>query len=235
MLVASQIAPASRPGGVATPSLVAHTIAGSTTSSVTTPGINTSGASLLVAVVGVGGPGTISVSDSAGNTWLQAVNGTAPEWGCSIFYVDSPTTGTSQTCTAGFTSSDLAVDFLAYSNASALDKTNTNSTTNFTTSRQPGSITPTQNGELLICGLCIDTNESYSIDSGFSILDTIHTGQNLCVATLVQATTAAINPTWSFGSARAGATIASFEAAAGLASVAGDAVVSQAVGRSSVI
>jgi hypothetical protein len=90
------------------------------------------------------------------------------------------------------------------------------------TSWQPGSITPSQNGDLIVTGLCHVTTDTYSINSSFIIpsggQNTYIGGQRHGNATayLIQGTAAAVNPTWSWTTSDDPAiAIAAFKAAAG--------------------
>ena len=81
---------------------------------------------------------------------------------------------------------------------------------------QPGSITPSENNCLVVTAL-ISTDEAPSVDSGFAA-DSVALSSNVTygggIAYLVQATAAAVNPTWTpVASGNAAATIASFKPA----------------------
>ncbi len=71
---------------------------------------------------------------------------------------------------------------------------------------QPGAVTPTQSGELILTAIGGLWN-SVTIDSGFTILDQIAVGSNfaLGVGYLIQGAAATVNPTWTMtGSAQQG-------------------------------
>ena len=208
--------------------LLTHTSAATAnTTSVTTSAINTSGASLLVMVVAQWQSRTFgTISDSKSNTWskltARSVAGSVRE---TLAYVANPTIDSAQTFT--YTSAGLddypAICVASFSNVATttpLDQQNggTGSGTTF----QPGSVTPTQDNELLVTGLGQQsTPNTISIDSSFTVTDqqAYHSGNGnfgAALAYLVQTSAAAANPTWSetvTGFAAIGATIATFKLA----------------------
>ena len=183
--------------------LVAHTGAASSTSeTVITSPIDTTGASLLAAyAVAAGG----TFSDSAGNIWSQLTAETSSEGGftATLYYCVNPITSASHTVTVvglGYP----VVCFAAFSGtfASLVDQQNgavDNGSAVITL--QPGSITPSINGELVLVGLgCGGGPATYSIDSGFAITDQFPwlagTHYGAALAFQVQAVAAPVNPTW---------------------------------------
>lgn len=213
--------PAAAPSGIA---LVAHAIAGSGgTSSATTAGVNTSGANFLVVVaVDLAGGSQSAISDSYGNTpYLQLTSQSATVRETISFYY-SATVGAGHTFTAsgGTVSAIAAAAFSGVLTTNPVDvQAGTNNSGSATI--QPGSITPTQNNELIISGIggyVVAGSETYSIDSGMTITDQqgLIGGASfgLALAYKVQTTAAAINPTWTVSSSAAGlsATNGSFKA-----------------------
>lgn len=198
----------------------------------TTSGVDTTGSTLLVAVVieYVANPATATVSDSNGNTWhhlttiddsansgIEQVIWYAYDHGGSALVVGPAHTfsvnGTSypginvQTFSGTQTSSD------------PFDVQNGNKSTP-TSTIQPGSITPSANGELVFTGIetFVANTLTYTIDSGFSSPQTLFYNGNLYIGTsyLVQSTAAAVNPTWTdTNTASHVTTIASFKASSG--------------------
>ena len=83
---------------------------------------------------------------------------------------------------------------------------------------QPGSVTPLLNGDLVVTSLAFFPGTTVSVNNGFTITDQLPgvSGTNFggALAYLVQATAAAINPTWSLSTGTAAtqsaATIAVF-------------------------
>lgn len=202
--------------------LVAHTqkITG------TTPAIDTTGATLLIAYLNdfsaLNAP-----TDSKSNTWtpltLQHVNVYS-----NIYYAKNPTVGAGHTFStgAGIVPVIYVAAFSGADTTAPFD--NENGVTGFlgVSSQQPGSITPSNNGELVVTGIGLSSNPtsgSITIDSGFTITDSnlyqnaVNFGGGL--AYLVQGSAAAINPTWSWtgNTTELSANIASFIAGASAA------------------
>lgn len=189
--------------------LISSVIAGSVGGTGFTSGsIDTSGASILIATA-TDYPAVTegAITDSKGNTWTQAVsvsNGSSSR--DRILYSTNPTVGSGHTFSfsapAGSTYGTIIV--MAFSGAalaSPFDQSNSNTGGNSTTI-QPGSVTPTEDNELVItvCGLYPNEAPTLSIDGGFTIAqqntydDGDHYGAG--AAYLIQTTAAAANPTW---------------------------------------
>jgi len=187
---------------------------------VTSSAINTIGADLIVFTYS--GSGAVALTDSQGNTWLTAVS-TTPNQSASISYTRNPNTSATHTFTA--TNNNCACAILAYSGSltSVDPKDQTNSADLITpTTEQPGSITPTQNNELIVYLNSLDapTANTAGVDSGFTVQFFIEVIVNNAygsvTSTLVQGTAAAVNPTMTRGQAGAhtdSALIVSFEGA----------------------
>lgn len=203
-------------------SAVAHT---STTATVngTTAAVDTTGADLLVAVItGFGiSSAFVTISDSKFNTWTligsyQVSGGGNTNVG--MYYVASPTVGSGHTFSfAGASFSAFLVEAWSGSTATPLDQTNQ------AAAAQAGSVTPTQDNELLVAGVVpIDGASVTSIDLSFTISDNVaYAGGNNeagAMAYLVETTATAKNPTWTVTSGTPGAFIATFKAAAAAAS-----------------
>lgn len=183
------------------------TSAGATTSGgpITTSAINTTGASLIVVQVNIyPSSGTVSLSDSNSNTWTE-INGYMAGGSyheLHTYYCASPTVGSSHTFTAsGGAKLAIAVQAFSGTAASPLDQQN-GSYTASGTSLQPGAITPSQNGCVIISGLAFYTGgASPSIDSSFTRSEYVSTGADVLQAAcgyIVQSTASAVNPTWSW-------------------------------------
>jgi hypothetical protein len=146
--------------------------AGATTT--TTSAINTTGATLLVVTVTqYSGAGAGTLSDNKSNSWSTAVGpiivGETESW---IFYSTTGNVGSGHTFAfAGGTAA--AVDVQSFSQtatSSALDQTNSNTSTGNITSLQTGSVTPSIIGEVIIAGWTADNSTaSLSINSSFTI------------------------------------------------------------------
>jgi hypothetical protein len=175
-------------GACPTISLVSHTHAAGAAASIATPSISTTGATLIVAACGwytIGGNAvSCAITDSKTNTW-QAL-GPYQETNASIqaSYVIGPSTSATHTFTAATSPSCSGcyadIWILAFGGVSASSISFQTSCGN-TAGASPLSscsafLTPVQASELLVAFL--DTNDAhssltYSIDSGFTVVDTI--------------------------------------------------------------
>jgi hypothetical protein len=192
--------------------------------------VNTSGANLFVVAcaqfAGNGQPPTLS--DSAGNSWptpfLSSTEATAGngQFGY-MFFLEAPTTSSNHTfqCTNGANGS-IAVLAASGSASSPLDKQGfTVYEAGGITSETPGSVTPSQNGELCVAAYAIDTppGSSFSINGGYTIQQVIDVAAGnyfgIVLATLIQTSSTATNPALSRSALTGGdvAMIATFKAA----------------------
>lgn len=184
--------------------LISNTSAGSSnTTDVTTGAIDTTGANILIAVA----TSNSVVTDSKSNTWtkLTVRNDTGGHGNeCAIYYAKNPTVGSGHTFTAtgGFPSIAVA-SFSGADTTSPFDQENGTGSAGSVTSIQTGSVTPTQNNELLIAGLTFDVSNTPSINSSFTITNTTdYSGGNhygVSMAYKIQTSLSAENPTWSWG------------------------------------
>ena len=204
-------------------SLIASTIKAAGTNGGTTDAINTTDADLLIVIVHAWQP-TPAPSDNKGNSFTRLTNYRSGNFGSVEISYSKPTTvGSGHTFTAINNNSFLAITAMAFSGSKAtspFDVENGNATTSTVTSRQPGSITPSENNELIISGIAWNGTGggSPSIDSGMTIAQSLQgsSGQmGGAGAYLFQSVAAAINPTWSWTPAsEVGVAIASFKGAA---------------------
>lgn len=201
-------------------SYIASDIAGDTNSP-TTSAIDSTGGDLLVLAWAQDNANTTRAtpSDSKSNTYVGMTQKNFSASAASMFYVASPTVGSGHTASYTQSGAYPTIALLAFSGAHAtpLDQESTNSGSG--TSLQPGSITPTEDNCLIVCILAHEGATSISIDSGFTIVESLPflgPAEGLAVAYKIQTTAAAVNPTWSWsGSTNAGSCIASFKAAGG--------------------
>jgi hypothetical protein len=192
----------------------------------TTREINTTGATLLVMSLSVLGSGSSrTVSDNKGNTWVQITQQVNGNNNVTLYYVQNPTVGTGHTFSGAGTWPTIIVQaFAGTDTTAAVDQFN-HATNGAALTVQPGSITPTANGEVLVtaavCGNAqIEGNDA--ITDSFVITDVFYYVSSVAVdvvmAYRVQPTAAAINPTWTLSSgtncANTSAVIASFKEAA---------------------
>lgn len=226
----SGISPFSRPhfvpgggGGIA---LIAHTgSASGDTSSVTTSAINTTGANfLVVAVSNFASASAATVTDSKGNTWTPLTTQVTPSSQRMLLYYSVPTSaGAGHTFTATGTVDFPAICVQAFSvvNTSPFESESGDKTDSSTThtSLQPGSLTPSMNGSLIITGLASFPASfpppPQSIDSGFTITDDIPSANAVnfgcALAYLIQGTAGAVNPTWTTAPSSLAAAMAVFK------------------------
>ncbi len=210
--------------------LVANVAAGSSDggNNVTTGGVDTTGATLLIVGVasydGSGTPVAITVSDSKGNTWTPLTRTTFLSGAvivCQFFYCAVPTVGAGHTFSVSSTGAfpTLAAAAFTGNTGTPFDQENGGRASGVT-SLQPGSVTPTEDDELLVTIVGSNTTNTLSLDGGFTETDEVaYSGGNhfgASMAYLIQASLAAANPTWSWSnSTGAAAAIATFKAAAG--------------------
>lgn len=200
-------------------------VTGATTSSP----LNTTGADLLI--FGCASKILPTVSDSKSNTWtpLTSVNaGTAHESRCQLHYVANPTVGTNHDFSWAYAGYGSTTGFvLAFSGAatvSPFDQENGAFDNGEATSIQPGSITPTEDNELVVALATFTddfTSGSGSINGGFTIAHQRNFSAGPCngglIAYLIQTSAAAANPTITAptGPDPLSAVIASFKSAGG--------------------
>ena len=173
--------------------------------------LNTTGANLIV-VTAQDYTSGVTLSDSYGNTWILAVSQVGSVLQSYIYYCLNPTVGVGHTFTTTGSPYNGAPSVTAWSGAatsSVLGQTNGNATS--TSTNQPGSVTPTVNGSLIVTGL-YSSASTHSINSGFTIYS--DDNANFAAAYLIQGTAGAINPTWTLsGATSATSTIAVFNPA----------------------
>jgi len=202
-------------------SLVSSVAAAPGSTGGTTGAINTNGANLLIVVISdFGGASQSTLSDSESNTWneltLLNFNSNAR---CTIYYAYNPNVGASHTFTYDVQTNFPTIMALAFSDADTAAPFDVENGAGVTgTSLQPGSVTPSENDELLICGLTTANEEGStpSIDSSFieELGIIFGTGVNLGGFTgyKIQTTAGAENPTWSWTtSVDAASVIATFK------------------------
>lgn len=186
-------------------------------STVTTAPIDTTGATLLVAVVSASS--ALAPSDSAGNTWTPRGSYTPGGPTVQIWDCVNPVTSASHTLSAGSVSGfqTPAAALMAFKGGDTASpfESRTGAAGSSVTSQQPGSVTPVNDGSLLIAGLSTSVNATPGVDGGFSqnhanssVSRTVGSGY------LIQGAKAAANPTFSWtGSGNAAATIAVYRPA----------------------
>jgi hypothetical protein len=190
-----------------------------TNAAVTTAGIDTTGANLIVVAVGYNTVGTLT--DSKSNTWTAlTTRGSAP--GSKLYYCVPSSVGAAHTFTWTASFPSICVAAFSGAHATPFDLENGNNAGVSVTSIQPGSITPSEDNELVIAGFGYNGTQTVSINGGFTISDQkpLNSGvaYGSAMAYLIQTTAAAANPAWSWtGAQNAAASIASFKAGAAAA------------------
>lgn len=210
--------PGNPPSGTPSKVLINHTFAGSVTlGNFSTTAMDTTGANFCV--LGISSIlGTDVVSDSKGWTWtLLTRGGGAANSGSLIAYAFG-TGGTNHVFNWSSSSSALAgsMEVECWSNITSFDQQNAGQSGAAQTTFQPGSITPTTNGQLIITASGTCAGSSTATVSVVTLGDQINwvSGQHCsgAIGHLVQGTAAAINPTWTWTNPDfISATIASFQ------------------------
>lgn len=202
----------------------AHTKVSSPNNPITTPAIDTTGATIIVVALGqINLIAICAITDSKGNTYtpLTAQTG-APFPYSRLFYCISPIVGSGHTFTADNGGANIqgGIAVQAFSGGSPVFDVENGVNSGFGNSQQPGSVTPSVNNSLIVTAVCTDNDGiTFAINSGFTITDSVDTGtggafvSGFGLAYLVQGTAGAINPTWSWSGtgSNAMATIATFK------------------------
>lgn len=185
--------------------LIANAGASGTDSTATTGAINTTGANLLIAHVATFQPTPAALTDSKGNTWTAlTAHSSLGSSESRFYYVASPVTDAAHTFTASGALSYPSITVQAWSgaHASPFDQESGAVGDPPVSSIQPGSLTPSGNNYLVVTGLTFSGMDTVAINGGFTISDQVNfgTGNNFGggLASLVQTSAAASNPTWSW-------------------------------------
>lgn len=201
-------------------SLIASAIAGAGAdhSTVTSAGIDTTGADLIVICAVHFGSG-LSVSDSKGNTWTSLTSRTGTNTRLSSFYVASPSVGGSHTFTFSGTANLFpSLTVMAFSGAAASPFDRESGASGSGTSAQPGSVTPSENNCLVVGGIGVSGNRTFSV-SGLTLQHQIGNDGNhqaMAAGYTIQTTASALNPTWTISASDNWASeVAVFKSAAG--------------------
>ena len=165
-----------------------------------------------------------TLTDSAGNTW-QHITSAGPSSGTqmytNLFYCIGPTTSASHTFNPGNSAYGCEYQCFNAAGTITLDQQAQAAFTSAVSSMQAGSITPSANGALVIAANKYEPSQyGASCGSGFTTTSSLTANYTVNygggMAYLIQATAAAINPTWTWanGNATGSALIASFIIAA---------------------
>lgn len=202
---------------------IAHVGVNGAANGATTGNIDTTGADLIIVQVTGLFSTNPTLSDSKSNTWLPLTKQSTSSDGFSrLYYCQAPIVGSGHNFTVAGASSFSGCTVAAFSGSAASPFDLESGANVSATSIQPGSITPSQDGDLVICGvetnLNTDFNTAAAINGGFTITDRQPSvgsqGFAQGLAYLIQTTAAPANPTWSWTSSfQASSPIACFKAA----------------------
>jgi len=206
--------------------LIAHTGAQSPDgNTVTTTGIDTTGATLIVAAVAQVHGVAFSFTDSLSNIWTGLTvqdNASSPK--IQIFYVVNPNVGAGHTFANIVTSSFPAVTVTAWTGNAASPFDVENGSTASATTIATGNVTPSLTNALVITAAGHSEVYSSSVDSSLTISDNEAGASSLAfglaMAYIVQTVSppATVNTTWSGDGSTHGwaAAIAVFKSADGV-------------------
>ncbi len=204
-------------------SLIANIEAGSPDGNgFTTGAIDTTGASILVALIDDYDLGHATISDSKSNMWtaLTSYLSTGFNVRSTLYYAKNPTVGAGHTFTTTGAASFNSLCVGAWSNAdttSPFDAENGDISAG-TTSLATGTVTPAGASELFVSGIGVNALETLAIDSSFSITGSVNysSGAHFGAGLAWKESSSAENPTWSFGASTATAVnIAAFKPSGG--------------------
>ncbi len=194
--------------------LVAHTGKDSTDgSSVTTSGINTTGANLIVVARHAFSfnPAISAVTDNKSNTYTKLTNWVDVGSGYSVqlSYCLNPTVGSGHTFSVnqGGTFPTLTVQAFSGAKLTSVTDQENGSGTN-----TPGSITPSEDNEILVAACCYHDGSTQTVDAAFTRTDAFGnvTGVGGGMGYEIQTTATARNPAWSASNGPA-SVVASFK------------------------
>ena len=181
----------------------------SSVQTITTASIDTTGCTLLVAVLnGQGGdtwPAT-PITDNKSNVWHGLTLRSASGDKVQIWYSYTGNVGTGHTFTMSITNASGYFNVAASgwkgtaTDSTVFDVETGNAACSPSTSCAPGSLSPAVSGEVAITGTGSDDSPSaLTVDtatSGFNIIDSARSGEYFGTASKIDAASAAFNPTW---------------------------------------
>ena len=185
--------------------------------------VDTSGANFIAIGLTENGAASVTISDSKSNTWSKNTEQSATAPDCVLYYTVNPTVGTGHTFTATGSSIYAVMSIAWFSGVATttpLDQQNGSGGGGMTSPAQPGSITPTEDDELVLSALAWSSGFDITSVTGMTqIGETDFAGGNNYgggLAYVIQTTAAAINPGWNYSGTMSGnLTQASFKKAAG--------------------
>lgn len=163
------------PSSLQTPALL-DSSQGAGLDSVTTAALDSTGASLLVAVVSCQDLYVDAITDNQGNTWTELTSYTNADPKVRTFYVKNPTTNAAHTVTAPNTTGQVigSVFFAAFSGTELgafTPQQNGNNSAGATTIAT-GAVTPNTDNSLVIAAIGINgAGLPITMDSGFTVIE----------------------------------------------------------------
>jgi hypothetical protein len=167
---------------------------GGTTSAINTSG---SGCKLIVVTLSTEIGGTPTLSDSVGNTYTALTARTGTNYRARIYYCINPTLSATHTWTCGGGSTFPVLVAMGFDDTVTYEAES--GAGNIVGNPQPGSITPSVNGAVIVACYSGSNGAAPTINSSFTVVGGVGTtGQQVGGggAWLIQATAAAINPSW---------------------------------------
>lgn len=191
----------------------------------TTSAIDTTGANLLVVCFSYYTAGADpSVTDSKGNTYTKLTPREGGVAGALIYYCQGGTVGAGHTFSCDASSANRMISVMAFSGVAASPLgLQSGATSGGATSIAPGSVTPAQDGELIVAMAALRDGGTVSVNDGFTIANQVPYDANIGIAAAykVQTTAAAANPSFSWASSvYCSAALATFKAETGGAGIA---------------
>lgn len=180
--------------------LLAHTVGQSVNNnSVTTPSIDTTGATVIVvvAITVTVDPASSEFTDSKSNTWLGGPYRNQSYLAGRILYCASPATDAAHTFSFSHTGSYPALAVAAFDTVTGTADVAVGA--GCTGPWQPGADTPGSDNQLVVTGLGYNTTATVAVDSDFVITDNatgIASAVAVALAYKVQESAAELNPSW---------------------------------------
>lgn len=162
-------------------------------------------------------------TSSPSNTWLIAVSSSSVAATVRFYYAYAPTVSSAMTFSFSGSSNyeTLSPICVKGTTGSTVDQTNQSAFTSAATSTQPGSITPSVNGEFIVAGGAVTngpTGASFAIGTPtFNLFTNLgyngSSNEGAVAGYIIQATAAPLNPviSWSGSQVSGGSAIASFK------------------------
>lgn len=185
-------------------------------SAVTSPAINSTGATLIVVSMSREDVELPTLTDSQSNTWTALTEKTTGGRRLLLFYCSNPSVGASHTFTIGATGSNVYPTIGVGAFDAVVDFANENGATHASgTTLQPGAVTPTNATALVVTAAqTVGSSNFFAIDSGFTVIVNLNEGSfsdSMGLAYKVESIITTENPTWTFSNSALGvAVIASF-------------------------